>query len=389
MTPPDSPTKARLKHRAKVLWQADRASLVLTRPFMAQLALNLDLVPVIDRRLATACTDGRSVFVNALFLLGLSDADRRFVLAHEVWHCALGHFARRGAREVRRWNVAVDHEVNALIRGDDGHVPVDSVYIARWDGLCAEEVYARLPENHPALSSRGGLADRHDIAPPSGDEGDPDFRPTPDGFTDWPDKTLAAARAVEGTGGRLPKGAALIIDRLARPRLSWRDMLRRFVASTRRSDRAWHRPNRRLAAQGLCLPGGVRFAPRLVLAIDASGSCVAHLAGFLAELRATLSSVGSDAVRVLVFDAAVHTDVLLASADAVDALAIHGGGGTDFRPVMDRLMASDPPDGLVILTDGLGRAPSTPPPFPILWVLTPLGRTPAPWAQCVPLPPPP
>ncbi|KAA0675688.1 hypothetical protein DS843_30435, partial [Roseomonas genomospecies 6] len=257
------------------------------------------------------------------------------------------------------------------------------------DGLCAEEVYARLPENHPALSSRGGLADRHDIAPPSGDEGDPDFRPTPDGFTDWPDKTLAAARAVEGTGGRLPKGATLIIDRLARPRLSWRDMLRRFVASARRSDRAWHRPNRRLAAQGLCLPGGVCFAPRLVLAIDASGSCVAHLAGFLAELRAALSSVGGDAVRVLVFDAGVHTDVVLAGADAADALAIHGGGGTDFRPVMDRLMASDPPDGLVILTDGLGRAPSTPPPFPVLWVLTPLGRTPAPWAQCVPLPPPP
>ncbi|UKJ75418.1 VWA-like domain-containing protein [Azospirillum brasilense] len=92
--------------------------------------------------------------------------------------------------------------------------------------------------------------------------------------------------------------------------------------------------------------------------------------------------------RIGSFDAAVHTDVVLAAndAEAADRLLLRGGGGTAFRPALNALTAPDLPNGLVALTDGLGCVPPAPPGFPVLWVLTPAGQPPAAWAQSVSLP---
>ena len=87
------------KSQARTLCEADRAAWLMSQPFLAHLALQVEIVPVVDPRVPTAATDGRSVFCSAPFMLGLTEADRRFVLAHEVWHCALSHIPRREARE--------------------------------------------------------------------------------------------------------------------------------------------------------------------------------------------------------------------------------------------------------------------------------------------------
>jgi predicted metal-dependent peptidase len=154
---------AELKRRARALWEGDRAALLLSQPFLAHMAMQLDLVPVVDSRLPTAATDGRSVFASAPFLLELPPADRLFVLAHEIWHCALGHFPRQGGREARRWNIAIDHEVNALIRSEGSVVPAGAVYFPEWDGRSAEEVYERIPavQDRDGSGGRGPLADLH------------------------------------------------------------------------------------------------------------------------------------------------------------------------------------------------------------------------------------
>ncbi len=383
---------AALKRRARTLWEEDRATLLLAQPFLAHLAMQLTLVPVVDARLPTAATDGRSVFASAPFLLGLSPADRLFVLAHEVWHCALGHFARRGGREAARWNIAIDHEVNAMIRADSGHMPARAVYFPAWDGLCAEEVYERLPPvGDPATADgRGPLADVH--GRPDGDDSgarDPDFTLVTGGFEGWPLRVMTAARQVERSGGRLPGGAALLVERLTRPTLGWRDLIARFVARSRRSDRRWDRPDRRFVARGLYLPGRTASAHRLVVVLDVSGSTLACLPRFLGELRGILTSGAVETVRVLACDAALQLDTVLAAGDiaAVGQLPLRGGGGTDFRPVFARLRETgEAPDGVIVLTDGFGRAPGTAPGYPVLWALTADGQRPADWAECVHLP---
>lgn len=391
MSGSDDPTA--LKRRALALWEEDRAALLLAQPFLAHLAMQLTLVPVVDARLATAATDGRSVFVSARFLLGLSAADRLFVLAHEVWHCALGHFPRQGKRTTTRWNIAIDHEVNAMICADGAVLPDGAVYFPAWDGDCAEEVYERLPPSCDAETGdgRGPLADRHGRpeGDGSGDGQDPDLVFATGGFAGWPLRVMTAARQVERSGGRLPGGASLLVERLTRPALNWRDLIARFVARSRRAERCWDRPDRRFVARGLYLPGRVATAHRLVVAIDVSGSTLACLPQFLGELTGILASGAVETVRILAFDAALQLDTVLAASDiaAVNRLSLRGGGGTDFRPVFAQLQDNgEPPDGVIVLTDGFGRAPKSAPGYPVFWALTADGQRPAAWGDGVHLP---
>ena len=43
----------------------DRSLLLERHPFVGHLAMHLELIPVIDHRMTTACTDGRRVFADA------------------------------------------------------------------------------------------------------------------------------------------------------------------------------------------------------------------------------------------------------------------------------------------------------------------------------------
>jgi predicted metal-dependent peptidase len=45
-----------------------------------------------------------------------------------------------------------------------------------------------------------------------------------------------------------------------------------------------------------------------------------------------------------------------------------GGGGTDFRPVFDRIAEEpEPPNALVYLTDLYGSFPDQAPAYPVIW----------------------
>ena len=70
----------------------------------------------------------------------------------------------------------------------------------------------------------------------------------------------------------------------------------------------------------------------------------------------------------------------LDDADELDALALLGGGGTDFRPVFERAEMIMP-DCVVYLTDGHGRVPERTPSMPVLWVLTEYGTRPTSWGH--------
>lgn len=380
------------KHQARLLWEADRAQLMLRQPFLALLALQLDLIPVIDARLATAATDGERVFVNARFLLSLSPADRLFVLAHEVWHCAALHFLRQGDREQEVWNFACDHEVNALLESQGLTAPADAVLYPQWRGANAEAVYQWLLEHPEHMGQRPEWADQHaPLADADGLEGpfDPDFQPSSGSWEAWPERVVGAAQQVEQRQpGSLPAEIEAWVVKLRQPRLPWRELLARFVAETAQRRRQWMPPNRRYLAQGLYLPGWAREEElSIVVAVDTSGSTSGHIAQFLSELSGIASSFGIWEMRLLQCDIRITSDRRLSSQEPPDfsRMQFTGGGGTDFRPVFERL-AAEPARALVYLTDGFGPAPQQAPEYPVLWVLTPGGETPADWGDVVQLP---
>ncbi len=125
---------------------AARARLILDRPFLGALVLRLPLKPAAWCR--STATDARALYYNPRWIAALSPAQVQFALAHEALHCALGHFARRGHRVQRKWDMACDFAINPLLV-DAGLVPpAEAVVLDVYRGMAAEEIYPCLDDSN-------------------------------------------------------------------------------------------------------------------------------------------------------------------------------------------------------------------------------------------------
>ena len=374
------------KRRAGRLMRADRQGLLVSAPFLGVLAMRLDLVPVVDSRVPTAVTDGHAIFAHADFWLGLGEGQRLFVIGHEIWHCALQHLARRLEREPQRWNLAVDHEVNDLLLREGFEAPEGAVHFRRLRGASAEAVYEALSGRSRLPARDAAHADLHE--PPGPDPAaavqDPDYAPCrePDVWRGWDAWVRAAAQQAQAAG-TLPGWLQERITAAGPPSVPWQRHLQRFIQQVRGGGTQWLPPSRRHWGRGLYLPSRRTQRLELAVAVDTSGSTVEHWPRFRAELGGILRSCADYRLRVLQHDTRVTDDRVYTPGHPLpEALAISGAGGTDLRAPFERL-AEDPPTALVVMTDGLGPAPEQPPPYPVLWALTPgESRAPA-WGSSV------
>ena len=127
-------------------------------------------------------------------------------------------------------------------------------------------------------------------------------------------------------------------------------------------DYTYARPARRTAAlHGVILPSLRRPLPRVAIVVDTSGSMGNdELAAALGEVTGVLRAVGirGNRVTVLACDADVHAVTRVTKAEQVQ---LGGGGGTDMRVGIAAARAvPDPPQIIVVLTDGHTPWPSEP-----------------------------
>ncbi|MBS3805846.1 MAG: VWA domain-containing protein [Oleiphilaceae bacterium] len=384
-----------LKQAMRTTCEEDWTLMMTAQPFTAMLAMQLNLVPVVDSRLPTAGTDGETIFFNARFMASRTEADRRFILAHEVWHCAMGHFRRQLGRDPALWNQACDYEVNHILSVELGHCPADALWDRRFRDLSAEDVYARLCHGRDRPKKGQVVLDTHDLENALNEHRDdlvidPDFNPeTPSSGQDeqalseaWRQRLIAVAQQRERMPGNLPGHLRRIVDQIREPQVPWQQLLARFLQKQPGGDRQWLPPSRRHVHRGLYLPSRRGSLLELTLALDNSGSCARDIPSFLAELNGMLSAFNRVSLRLLVFDTKIQSDQLLTEQDLhrLNKMELIGGGGTDFDPVFEACQES-PPQALIILTDGFGRAPEQPPGYPVLWALTEGGECPVIWGE--------
>ena len=170
--------------------------------------------------------------------------------------------------------------------------------------------------------------------------------------------------------GSLPAGIEREVERVAPAALDWREILQRFLSACADNDYTWTVPNRRYVFQDIYMPS--RWEQKLehvVVAVDTSGSVDrATLALFMGEL-ATVLEFFDTRLTVLFHDTKVQGAFSLARGDLPDLLVPVGGGGTDFRPIPQKI--SDEgihPACLVWFTDlECNRFPEDPG-YPVLWV---------------------
>ena len=130
---------------AKTRLAQARTRLVLDRPFLGALVLQLPLVEGGDWCRTTA-TDTQSFYYNPAYIDRLTGEEVQSVLCHEALHCALLHLHRRGHRARERWDVACDYAANCLLVAEDMILPQGALYEPKFADLTAEEIYPCLDE---------------------------------------------------------------------------------------------------------------------------------------------------------------------------------------------------------------------------------------------------
>ena len=105
----------KLKKQISESLASDRHAILMRFPFIGNLLMRMDLIPIRDKRCLTACTDGKRIYFNIAFYTKLNDKERVFVLAHEISHCMLLHLVRCQSRDKQLFNMASDMEVNYML----------------------------------------------------------------------------------------------------------------------------------------------------------------------------------------------------------------------------------------------------------------------------------
>lgn len=367
----------------------------LRSPFFATLAMHARFVERAD--IPTAATDGRDVFYNAEFLGNLSLPELDGVLLHEVLHAALGHVTRRGGRDPQRWNIAADIVVNGLIDQQGLVLPQSAVRDANLCGYSVEEVYALLPTDqsqqpvdHDLLEPPPGSPTRSKgplDGQQEGEGGDSPDAPSSKRNVARPSisdaKSLerhwraaasqAAAVARGGGKGELPAGIERAFALRDYPLLDWRSVLWRFMAHTATDFATF---DRRYMYQGLYLETLEDQNLRVVVCVDTSGSINEELiSALMTEVQGVLRSYPGLSCTLFFADADLYGPYDITSDSELPSA--QGGGGTDFRPLFDRLEADppggEPPSVCIYMTDGFGDFPASEPRFPVLWAIVPGG----------------
>lgn len=415
---------------------AARTRLILEKPFLGALVMHLELKAADPEQVSSTGTDARHFYYNPAFIRHLDLAQTQFMLAHEAMHCALGHFARRQHREIRRWDVACDHAVNLILWEERLKPPPGILMNPEYHGLTAEEIYPLIPpdpeeqtidshlyDNASGTGSqsrpeRAQKPDRERSDEQAGEgmgEGEGQTPPSPRGGErpkepanrqdgagsraeiaglsetekeelgrQWQQRLAAAAQAA-AQAGKLSPSLARMIDELVTPKLPWRMLLARYLRSCARDDYSFQKPSRREGEA--ILPSLSSTMIDVVVVLDTSGSIDdEELAEFLSEVD--------------VLKAQIHARVVLHACD--ERLCANGpwiyeiweplrlpgdltgGGGTDFRPVFRWIEETGMrPDVLVYFTDAEGTFPAVEPPYPVIWLVK--GKAPVPWGQRIQL----
>lgn len=346
-----------------------RTTLLLDQPFFGVLALQLALRE--DASCQTAWTDGSTLGFNPSFVDTLTQDGLVALIAHEVMHCACGHQWRRDNRDAKRWNVAADYAINAILRDAGFKLPDGALLDTAYDGKASEWIYDRLPQGQQDQPSSGD-GDGQPSDQPGGGQQPGEVRDAPSDSSqteaDW-QQTVKQAVKMAQAQGKLPGSLRRDIEHQTAPKVDWRSALRRFIQETCKADYSWSRPNTRYLASGLFLPSLHSVAcGRLVVAIDTSGSIDAvMLAQFGSEVQAIAEDMQPSSVEVVYCDSSVnHVDTF--ERGELVTVSPHGGGGTDFRPVFEHVATNDEaPAALIYLTDLDGSFPNDAPDYPVVW----------------------
>jgi hypothetical protein len=350
------------------------------------------------------------LLVNPEWFLEMTDAERAFVLAHELLHLALHSHTRALGADRNNFNAAHDLIINDMLETELG-MPTPGGGIRR-PGARFLSAEALMLDPSPARGQSDtalAAAMREALARP-GHHSAPHLHGRPSDVLDelleaewFPDETppervaaidviqreatktlvlqrlqhsalIAAQTTVEYAsirGARIdddPHSAyvgALAIS--YRP--PWQLALHRWLDTVTAPRRTYTRASRRGADRtDIVLPGRCRDAQTISIVLDTSGSMTGEIAHALGSIMAFGHGANVETVRIVQCDTAVTSDEIVAIEDLA-SYRVAGFGGSDMTPAMEHLADDPDTSAVVVITDGGIRYPREPMPYHVLWVV--------------------
>ena len=355
-------------------WERARRWFVSSYPLMAALATGFTIVADLDVTrslgITVAAVDAQRAEIYVNPLCGLSEAELRFVLAHEMLHAALRHQDRTGGRDAYLWNVAADYVINGwLVEMGVGEMPEGLLYDPALKGLSTEAVYdliardLRRMRRLSTLRGRGAgdMLDgrREDLG--RGRVGDPVD------LDEFYRRALVLGLEHHRAQGRglVAAGLEAEIRVLDHPPIPWEAELAKWFdahvpAVAKR--RSYARPSRRQASTphiprpGWYLPEELDRKVTFGVVLDTSGSMGAQLMGKALGAIASFSRARDvPAARVVYCDAVAYDAGYVPVEEIAGRVRVRGRGGTQLQPAVTLLerAADFPADGpILVITDG-------------------------------------
>lgn len=352
-------------------WDAALEWFVAAFPLLGAIAARMRIVADAElarsARISVAAVNAAAgeIYINPL--VTQTQAEWRFVLAHEMLHAALRHGDRVGGRDPYLWNVACDYVVNGwLLELAVGTMPDGLLHDPQLAGLSAEQVYDRIAKDlrrmRKLATLRGrGLGDL--LADPLPRPGENVTAVDLDGF--YRGALIDGRFSHEARRGLLPYGLAQEIEALEHPPPPWDVRLARWFdehVTAAEPRRSYARASRRQSASpDIPRPGRVipdETAPRHTFGVvlDTSASMGTRLLGkALGAIASYALARDVAAARVVYCDAAAYDAGYLPVEQIAGRVTVRGRGGTALQPGIDLLLHAEdfPPDApILVITDG-------------------------------------
>lgn len=356
-----------------------------------------------NKKTKTACTDGTKVYFNESFVNSLTIEQLTTLIAHEVRHIKLLHFARLNNRDIKTANIAMDHAINLQLRSE-GFQPLPSWYCdIIYKNKTWEEIYALIqrknksnplpPSNQPQGNSPSPSGNEKESQQgennddlPAGGVIAPDISEKE--LKDLVDNTVIGVNQTEKAGKMAGKSSNSGMERLIKEsqakRIDWQDELREYFTQSFPMDYNYMNPDSFFAHTKFLFPSlDGETLESLNVYFDVSGSITEKLfAYYLNILSSILNETGFQGnFNLFQFDTRILTRPEKANIEVGTVPKMIKGEGTCYKCI-GKQDQKTPSALTLVFTDGLCSD------FPeneiqnCVWiVLTPIGFKVAPFGK--------
>lgn len=306
----------------------------------------------IDKKIKTAATDGKDIFINEDYYKALKDKEAIGLLLHEVMHIVLLHHTRRGKRDPELWNVACDCIINYFILQAGFELPKEALKYPNANKYTAEQLYNILKEkqenNELPFDLNGYESDLKELSDEYSKE-DTIYNIE----NTYNDSDIHTLEKLIQTYTKDSKNAELtLLYDLVKGKLPWHVLLYKYVNKSIIKDYTWKPCNRRYLQNRIYLPTEKPNKFILTVAIDVSCSISQkEFNTIMSELVNVLKQPNIAQIRLITFNTNIVQDIIIRSPKQLLSTKLRSGGGTDIDSTIDAFIKGKD-NLLLVFTDG-------------------------------------